>query len=175
MLAKQAIEFSTSIDHHAYMQLALIQAKKAFDENEVPVGAIVVHNKKVIAQAYNQVEKMQDPTAHAEMLCISQASRILGNWRLQNCYLYSTLEPCSMCAGAILLSRIPFLIWGAPDIRHGACGSWVNLFEQSNPHPCHIVSITSNIYKEECACMMKTFFKKQRIKKTEHCLALDRD
>ena len=103
-----------------YMEVALEEAQKAYDAGEVPVGAVVVFQNQIISRSYNQVESLQDASAHAEMLCLKQAAQKLGNWRLLDCTLYCTLEPCLMCAGAMILSRIKTLVWGAQDIRHGA-------------------------------------------------------
>jgi tRNA(adenine34) deaminase len=146
-----------------FMQEALKQARRAFDAAEVPVGAVLVLEGKVIARAYNQVELLQDATAHAEMLCLTAASGALGNWRLLQSTLYTTLEPCSMCAGAIILSRVGRLVWGAPDLRQGAQGSWVDLFDK--PHPIHQVSVRGGVLKEECGALMREFFRLQRLVK----------
>lgn len=143
-----------------FMLEALKQAWKAFKENEVPVGAVLVKEGRVIAKGHNQVEMLRDATAHAEMLCITSGSSVLENWRLADTVLYSTVEPCAMCAGALLLSRVPCLVWGAPDIRHGAHGSWVNLFEI--PHPTHQVVIRSGVLSQQCGMLMKEFFQKRR-------------
>ena len=154
------------MDDHFFMKKALAQARKAETQAEVPVGAILVHDNKIIAQAHNQVEMLRDATAHAEMLCLTMGSEALGNWRLLECTLYCTIEPCAMCLGAMFLSRIKRLVWGAPDLRHGANGSWVNLLEKS--HPTHQIIITSSILAEECACIMHDFFKKRRDEKKGH-------
>jgi tRNA(adenine34) deaminase len=145
-----------------WMQAALKEAQKAFDEGEVPVGAVIVSNGRIIARGCNQVEMLKDATAHAEMLSITVASAALENWRLSNTTLYSTLEPCSMCLGAMLLSRIPRLVFGAPDIRHGALGSWVDLL--SKKHPTHQIEVVRGVLEAQCADLMRTFFEKQRKK-----------
>src|SRR5262245_53125511 len=116
-----------------FMLEALKEAWKAFNEEEVPVGAVLVKDGHIIARGYNQVEMLRDATAHAEMICITAGEAALENWRLSKTTLYCTIEPCSMCAGAMLLSRLETLVWGAPDIRHGANGSWINLFEKAHP------------------------------------------
>lgn len=144
-----------------FMLEALKEAWKGFQKGEVPVGAVVVKNGKVIARSHNQVEMLKDATAHAEMLCITVAEAHEENWRLKGTTLYATLEPCSMCAGAMLLSRVDRLVYGAPDIRHGACGSWVDLFEK--PHPTHSIEIVRGILQEESATLMRDFFKKRRL------------
>jgi len=148
-------------DDERFMYEALKEAKKAYQKEEVPIGAVIVHEGHIIARGFNQVELLKDATAHAEMLCITVAENALDNWRLTNCTLYSTLEPCPMCAGAMLLSRIDTLVWGAPDIRHGANGSWINLFEK--PYPTHTLKIRQGILKEWCERPMKAFFQKRRV------------
>lgn len=139
---------------------ALKEAHKAFRKEEVPVGAVLVHEGKVIARGYNQVELLRDATAHAEMLCITAGANALSNWRLVGTTLYCTLEPCSMCAGALLLSRVPRLVWGAPDLRHGANGSWVDLF--SGEHPTHSIDIVSGVLRDHAAALLQDFFQKRR-------------
>jgi len=150
-----------------WMLEALKEAWKAFQKEEVPIGAVLVHEGRVIARGYNQVEMLNDATAHAEMLCITAGEVAMENWRLAETTLYTTVEPCSMCAGALLLTRIPTLVWGAPDIRHGANGSWVNLFEKK--HPTHEVTIRQGVLGEFCAALMRDFFKKRRLEKEENC------
>ena len=145
-----------------YMGLALEEAKKAFAEEEVPVGAVIVYKGVVIASARNQVETLKDATAHAEILCIRKAAVHLENWRLKEAILYCTLEPCSMCAGALLLSRLDTLVWGAPDHRHGAHGSWINILDVK--HPTHTMNIRRGIREEECSQLMRHFFKQKRSK-----------
>ncbi|MBS4169229.1 tRNA adenosine(34) deaminase TadA [Parachlamydia sp. AcF125] len=148
-----------------FMLEALKQAWKAFQAKEVPVGAVLVYQGKVIARGYNQVELLRDATAHAEVLCITAGEAALSNWRLGQCKLYCTIEPCAMCAGAMLLSRVEELVWGAPDIRHGANGSWVNLL--NIPHPTHQIKVKSGILKEPCASLMKQFFQMRRLENTK--------
>lgn len=147
-------------DDERFMLEALKQAWKAYQEDEVPVGAVLVHEGRVIAKGYNQVEMLKDATAHAEMLCITAGEAAMSNWRLNNTTLYCTVEPCSMCAGAILLSRVTHLVWGAPDIRHGANGSWINIFEKQ--HPMHTVNIRSGILQDYCGALLRNFFQKKR-------------
>jgi tRNA(adenine34) deaminase len=143
-----------------FMKEALKEAQKAFDADEVPVGAVLVYEQRVIARGYNQVELLQDATAHAEMICLTAGASFFKNWRLAKTTLYCTLEPCSMCAGAILLARVERLVWAAPDIRLGANGSWIDLFAQK--HPMHSIEVTSHVLEEEAAFLMKNFFQKQR-------------
>jgi len=142
------------------MQAALAQAKKAADAKEVPVGAVLVFENKIIARGHNQVETLRDATAHAEMIVLTMGAEALENWRLLKTTLYCTLEPCSMCLGAMLLSRVERLVWAAPDLRHGANGSWVDLL--STAHPTHQLKVTSGVMQEEAAFLMQDFFKKRR-------------
>jgi tRNA(adenine34) deaminase len=152
-------------DDERFMLEALKEAWKAFQHDEVPVGAVLVQEGRVIARGYNQVEMLQDATAHAEMICITAAESALENWRLAETTLYCTMEPCCMCAGAMLLTRVPALVWGAPDIRHGANGSWVNLFDKQ--HPTHKILIKSNVLEHFCSGLMREFFQKKREDKKE--------
>lgn len=139
---------------------ALKEAWKAFKADEVPVGAVLVHKGRIIARGYNQMEMLKDATAHAEMLCMTAGEGALENWRLADTTMYSTIEPCSMCAGAMLLVRLPLLVWGAPDIRHGANGSWINLFDK--PHPTHTIEVRKGVLQEHCSLLMRDFFQKRR-------------
>ncbi len=143
-----------------FMYEAIQEAKKAFELGEVPVGAVLVYQKEIIARAHNLVETLKDASAHAEMICMRHAALHLQNWRLLETTLYCTLEPCLMCAGSMLLSRIGTLVWGAKDLRHGANGSWVNIFLES--HPMHQITIRSGVLSEECSLLMKDFFKVRR-------------
>jgi tRNA(adenine34) deaminase len=147
-------------DDERFMVEALKEAWAAFRNGEVPVGVVIVYDGKVIARGKNQVELLQDATAHAEMLAIGSAAQALGGWRLEGCTLYSTLEPCCMCGGAMFLSRISRLVWGAPDIRHGANGSFIDLF--SLQHPTHKVDVTSQVLSSWCAQPLQLFFRKRR-------------
>jgi tRNA(adenine34) deaminase len=143
------------------MYAALQEAQKAFDDDEVPVGAIVVHKNKIIGRGYNQVEKLKDATAHAEMIAITSASNNLQSWRLNECSIYVTLEPCIMCAGALLSSRINELYYAASDIKFGACGSVHNLAENSKTN--HTIKVYSGILAKESEELLKTFFAKKRL------------
>ena len=159
---KQRLPLSSQLtaQDDLYMCQALKEAWKAFDQEEVPVGAVVVFQGSIIGRGYNQVETLQDATAHAEIVAIGAASSFLSNWRLEECTLYTTIEPCLMCAGACLLSRLKRVVWGAPDIRHGGGGSLINLF--AIPHPIHSVDITTSVLADWCALPMKQFFQKRR-------------
>ena len=140
-----------------YMKLALEEAKKAYDELEIPVGAIVVKDGKVIAKAYNEKKKKQDSTKHAEILAIQKATKKLKSWRLYDCDMYVTLEPCSMCAGALIQSRIRKVYIGTMDEKTGACGSVLNLLEDYKFN--HKVDVEYGICQVECEKILKDFFK----------------
>lgn len=145
-----------------YMTRALELARRAFDLGECPVGAIVVApDGSIIGEGYNLREKLQSPTAHAEILAIEQAAKALGSWRLTDCTLYVTLEPCPMCAGAIMNSRLKRLVYGAFDDKNGACASVVNLFEERFTH---IPFVRSRILMEQCGAILTEFFRKLRDK-----------
>jgi len=146
-----------------FMREALKEAEIAYKKEEVPVGAVLVHKNKVIARGHNQVELLQDATAHAEMVCLTGGAGVLENWRLTDTTLYCTLEPCCMCAGALLASRVKRLVWAAPDVRLGANGSWIDLFTQK--HPMHTLEITSRVLEAEAADLMRRFFQEKRKKK----------
>jgi len=152
-----------------FMHEALKEAKKAFDQDEVPVGAVIVHNKKIIARAHNQVEMLKDATAHAEMLCLTSASELIENWRLVDTTLYTTLEPCIMCAGALFLSRVKRVIFGAPDLRMGAAGSFVDLFSEIK-FPTHSIVIEGGILEKLSSDLLQKFFQKQRSRFKKNCL-----
>lgn len=156
-------EIHPKSDDEKFMLAALKEAWKAFCADEVPVGAVLVHKQEIIARGYNQVEMLCDATAHAEMLCITAGEAALENWRLADTVLYCTIEPCSMCAGAMLLTRIPQLVWGAPDLRHGANGSWIDIFKSQ--HPMHTVSIRSGVLQDYAASLMREFFQLKRKEK----------
>jgi tRNA(adenine34) deaminase len=147
-------------DDQHHMREALRLARKAYDADEVPVGAVVVRAGKIIARAYNQVELLKDATAHAEMLALTQAEAAIGDWRLLDCDLYVTKEPCVMCAGALVHVRIRRVIFGCADVRGGAAGSVVNLLQM--PSLNHHCEITSGVLNDECAAILKGFFRKQR-------------
>lgn len=148
-----------------YMREALVQAQKAYKKGEVPVGAVIVQNGIIIAKAYNQKEYKNDTTNHAEILAIKKASKKLKSWRLSDCEMYVTLEPCSMCAGALIQSRVSKVYIGAMDEKTGACGSVLNLLSDYKFN--HTVQIENNILKTECELILKKFFKELREKKSE--------
>jgi len=140
-----------------FMKEALKEAKKALEQEEVPVGAIIVKDGKIIARAHNIKEQKNDATCHAEILAIKKACKKLNSWRLIGCEMYVTLEPCSMCAGALINSRIKKLYIGTPDEKTGACGSVLNLLEDYKFN--HKIEIEKYILKEECEKILKDFFK----------------
>lgn len=150
-----------SSDDERFMLEALKQAWKAQQAGEVPVGAVMVCEGRIVARGHNQVEMLKDATAHAEMLCMTAGAAALQQWRLADTILYCTIEPCSMCAGAVLLSRVPTVVWGAPDVRHGANGSWVDLFAKQ--HPTHSVTVRRGVLEEYAAMLLRDFFQKRRL------------
>ncbi len=145
-----------------YMKEALRQAQMAAEADEVPVGAIIVHQNQIIAKAHNQVELLKDPTAHAEMIAITQATNFLQSKWLQDCTLYVTIEPCSMCSGALVLARITRVVFGAADEKTGACGSVVNIAQHAKLN--HRIDVTGGLMQAECGGIVSEFFQKKRKK-----------
>ena len=143
-----------------YMAEALQLALEALDHDEVPVGAVIVQNGRIIGRAHNQRELLNDPTAHAEMIAITQAAEHVGSWRLENCTMYVTLEPCAMCAGAMVLARLPRLVFGARDPKTGAVGSLYDIPRDTRLN--HRIEVTSGILEEECGQILTEFFRKKR-------------
>ena len=143
-----------------FMKEAIRQAKIAAEADEVPVGAVIVHERKIIAKAHNQIETLKDPTAHAEMIAITQAANSLSSKWLRECTLYVTIEPCSMCAGALVLARIARVCFGARDPKTGACGSVINIAD----HPLlnHHIEVNGGVLAEECSILVSEFFQKKR-------------
>lgn len=148
------------MSHEYFMQLALDEARRALAENEVPIGAVIVRAGQVIAQAHNQREQLQDPTAHAEMIAITQAAAACRSWRLEDCTLYVTLEPCPMCAGAIVQARIPVVVYGAADPKAGAAASLYRLLEDDRLN--HRALVIDGVLAAECAQLLRDFFQQQR-------------
>jgi len=148
--------------HVRFMTLALKQAAFAAEQGEVPVGAVITHGDSLIAQASNQVEMLKDPTAHAEMIAITQAASALNDWRLTDCTLYVTKEPCPMCAGAIVLARIPLVVWGLDDPQRGGAVSQFSILQNNALN--HRADHLSGILEEECKTLLQGFFKERRIK-----------
>jgi len=143
-----------------YMKLALKEAITAFDKDEVPVGCVVVHKGRIVGKAHNQVETLKDPTAHAEMIALTQACTTLKSKWLKDATAYVTIEPCSMCAGALVLARINRLVFGAKDPKTGACGSVFNIPESKKLN--HKFKIKSGVMQQDCAALLSEFFKKKR-------------
>ncbi|MDP4125564.1 MAG: tRNA adenosine(34) deaminase TadA [Bacillota bacterium] len=146
--------------HQDWMRLALVQAEKALELGEVPIGAIIVKESQIIASAFNEKELRQDPTAHAEVLVIQRAAEKLGAWRLSDATLYVTLEPCPMCAGAIVQARLKQLVYGAADLKGGATGSVMNVLNTTLWN--HKVDVVAGILEEDCSNILKSFFKRLR-------------
>lgn len=147
--------------HVAHMKMALEEAEQAEDEDEVPIGAVIVSPEKgVIGRAHNQREQLRDPTAHAEMIAITQAAEALRSWRLENCILYVTLEPCPMCAGAVVQARLPLVVYGAVDPKAGACESLYHL--TNDPRLNHRAQTVGGVLSEPCAAILSRFFAAKR-------------
>lgn len=142
------------------MQLAVEQAQIAEENGDVPIGAVIVHNDQIIAKAYNQREQLQDPTAHAEIIALTQAAAALENWHLNDCTIYVTLEPCCMCAGALVLARIDRLVYGCDDPKTGAVKSLYNIVSDSRLN--HQLEVVSGVLMEECSAQLQQFFNRRR-------------
>jgi len=150
-------------DHYYWMQRALSEARKAEDKDEVPIGCVIVRQSRIISRGHNLRESSQDPSAHAEMLAIRKAARKLGSWRLLDTTLYVTLEPCTMCMGAIILSRIPQVVFGCYDPKGGAAGSVYNLSNNSQLN--HSIELIPRIMEQECSEILSNFFSMLRKRK----------
>jgi len=146
--------------HQDYMQMALQEAETAMEANEVPIGAVISHHGKVVARAHNQREQLRAPTAHAEMIAITQAAAALSSWRLEDCALYVTLEPCPMCAGAIVQARIPLVVYGAADPKAGAVRSLYRLLDDCRLN--HRAEVVPGVLAEACGEILTRFFREQR-------------
>jgi tRNA(adenine34) deaminase len=149
-----------SVDDERFMRAAIDEALAALEEDEVPVGAVVVRDGRIIGRGRNQRERLQDPTAHAEMLALTAAASSVGSWRLEGCAMYVTLEPCVMCAGAIVLARVPRLVYGATDPKAGACTSLYNI--PTDPRLNHRVELVDSVLQRDCADLLRDFFTRQR-------------
>jgi tRNA(adenine34) deaminase len=158
-------ESSDEVTDEHYMQLAIEQAKKALEKDEVPIGAIIVHQDEVIASGFNVREKSQETLSHAELIAIQQANKRIGSWRLEDCTLYVTLEPCPMCAGAIVQSRIKRVVYGATDPKAGCAGTLMNLLDQKQFN--HQADVTSGVMEQECSELLSNFFKSLRERKKQ--------
>ena len=148
------------VDDAAGMRAALREAQASLARDEVPVGCVIVHDGMIVGRGHNQVESLQDATAHAEVLAIGAASNALGSWRLADCTLYVTLEPCAMCAGAIVLARLARLVYGAADPKAGACGSVLDVTGERRLN--HRVPVTSGVLETDCSELLRDFFRKKR-------------
>ena len=144
----------------SFMKQAVKQAKKAYDKLETPIGCVIVHEDKIIARGYNKRNMKKNTLAHAEILAINKASKVLGDWRLEDCTMYVTLEPCPMCAGAIVQARIPHVVIGSMNPKAGCAGSVLNLLQQDGLN--HQVEITKGVLAEECSGLMTSFFRELR-------------
>jgi tRNA(adenine34) deaminase len=143
-----------------YMSRAMREAEIAEERGDVPIGCVIVHENRIIGKAHNQREQLNDPTAHAEMIAITQAAAFLETWRLHGCTIYVTLEPCPMCAGALVLSRLDRLVYGCDDPKTGAAGSLYNIVEDERLN--HNLPVTSGVMAEECSFQLRDFFQKKR-------------
>jgi len=147
------------------MRAAIEAAKVAEENGDVPIGAVIVRDEVIIGRAYNQREQLQDPTAHAEIIALTQAAAALENWHLNGCTMYVTLEPCPMCAGALVLSRMGRLVYGCDDPKAGACGSLYNIATDGRLN--HRLEVTAGVLEEECRGQLKDFFQKRRNEKAK--------
>jgi len=143
-----------------FMKLAIEQAGIAQENGDVPIGAVIVYKEQIIGKAYNQREQLQDPTAHAEIIALTQAAAALENWHLNGCTMYVTLEPCPMCAGALVLSRMDRLVFGCADPKTGACGSIYNIVQDNRLN--HRLEITTGVLANECSALLQEFFAHRR-------------
>ena len=144
-----------------FMRVAIEAAKIAEDNGDVPIGAVIVYKNQIIGKAYNQREQLADPTAHAEIIALTQAAAALESWRLNGCTMYVTLEPCPMCAGALVLSRMDRLVYGCDDPKAGACKSLYNIVQDKRLN--HTIEVTSGVLAEQCGQQLQEFFAKRRI------------
>jgi len=152
---------SSSIhDDERYMRMAIDQAYIAEENGDVPIGCVVVFEGRVVAKAYNQRQQLHDPTAHAEIIALTQASEFIGNWRLHGCTIYVTLEPCPMCAGALVLARLDRLVYGTDDPKTGSCGSLYNIVQ--DPRLNHRLEVQSGILQQDCRQQLQAFFQRRR-------------
>ena len=151
------------MDHEIYMREAVNEAKKAFELDETPIGAVIVQDGKIIGRGYNRRNSEKNPLCHAEIIAINEAAKYIGDWRIENCTIYVTVEPCPMCAGAIVQARIPTVVFGTENVKAGCCGSVLNLMQQEKLN--HRAEVISDVLKEECSSLMKEFFKNMRKKR----------
>jgi tRNA(adenine34) deaminase len=155
----------TNKEDENFMKLAIEQAQIAEENGDVPIGTVIVYKNQIIGRAYNQREQLQDPTAHAEIIALTQAATFLESWRLHGCTMYVTLEPCPMCAGALVLARIDKLVYGCDDPKTGAVKSLYNIVNDERLN--HTVNVTSGVLAEECSDILQQFFQRRRIEKNQ--------
>jgi len=152
-------------DDQQYMRVAIEAAKIAEENGDVPIGAVIVFENQIIGKAYNQREQLSDPTAHAEIIALTQAAAALQSWRLNGCTMYVTLEPCPMCAGALVLARMDKLVYGCDDPKTGACKSLYNIVQDERLN--HRLEVTSGVLAEECSKLLQDFFLRRRIENNQ--------
>ena len=155
----------THKDDKKYMQIAIEQARIAEENGDMPIGAVIVYQNQIIGKAYNQREQLQDPTAHAEIIALTQAAAFLESWRLIDCTIYVTLEPCCMCAGALVLARIQRLVYGCDDPKTGAVKSLYNIVQDERLN--HSLEVTSGVMTVECSELLQNFFQRRRIENNQ--------
>jgi len=161
-----ALEETQAQKDQQYLRAAITAAKIAEENGDVPIGAVIVYQNRIIAKAYNQREQLQDPTAHAEIIALTQAAAALENWHLNGCTMYVTLEPCPMCAGALVLSRMDRLVYGCDDPKTGACKSLYNIVTDGRLN--HRLEVTSGVLQEQCREQLQEFFAKRRIENKDN-------
>jgi tRNA(adenine34) deaminase len=154
------IELTQQDIDQRYMRIAIDAALVAEENGDVPIGTVIVHEGRLIAKAYNQREQLQDPTAHAEIIALTQAATALGMWRLHGCTIYVTLEPCPMCAGALVLARLDRLVYGCPDPKTGACGSLYDIVRDGRLN--HRLEVTAGVLADDCTRLLQDFFRQRR-------------
>ncbi len=152
-------------DDQRYMKMAIEQAGIAEENGDVPIGAVIVYKNQIIAKAYNQRQQLNDPTAHAEIIALTQAAAFMESWRLNGCTIYVTLEPCPMCAGALVLSRMGRLVYGCDDPKTGACKSLYNIVQDERLN--HRLEVTSGVLADECSKLLQDFFQKRRTENSQ--------
>jgi len=148
-----------------YMRIAIEQAKIAEENGDIPIGVVIVYKNQIIAKAYNQREQLKDPTAHAEIIALTQAAAAMESWHLNGCTIYVTLEPCPMCAGALVLARVDRLVYGCDDPKAGACKSLYNIVQDERLN--HRLEVSCGVLREECSRLLQNFFQQRRNEKTE--------
>jgi tRNA(adenine34) deaminase len=164
MIDESAESVLASNSDQQFMRLALDAARIAEENGDVPIGAVIVYQDRIIARAYNQREQLQDPTAHAEIVALTQAAEFVGSWRLEGCTMYVTLEPCCMCAGALVLARMDRLVYGCEDPKAGACRSLYNIVQDERLN--HRLEVTAGVLAADCSAILQDFFQRRRNENT---------